>query len=92
MAAGEFKAKCLAVMDEVKATGEPVVITKRGKVVAQLGPPDNSVHSTVSVDSIFGALRGMVTITSDTGDLVGPIIPLEAWDHLKDDWSPFPPE
>jgi PHD/YefM family antitoxin component YafN of YafNO toxin-antitoxin module len=31
MKAGEFKAKCLAVMDEVAATGEPVVITKRGK-------------------------------------------------------------
>ena len=29
MAAGEFKAKCLAVIDEVNATGEPLLITKR---------------------------------------------------------------
>jgi prevent-host-death family protein len=38
IAAGEFKAKCLAVMDEVQATGQPVVVTKRGKPVARLTP------------------------------------------------------
>ena len=36
MAAGSFKAKCLAVMDEVQAKRETVVITKRGKPVAKL--------------------------------------------------------
>jgi PHD/YefM family antitoxin component YafN of YafNO toxin-antitoxin module len=30
MPAGEFKARCLAIMDDVNATGEPVLITKRG--------------------------------------------------------------
>jgi prevent-host-death family protein len=30
MAAGKFKARCLSVMDDVNATGEPVIITKRG--------------------------------------------------------------
>ena len=38
MAAGSFKAKCLAVMDEVQAKRETVVITKRGKPVAKLVP------------------------------------------------------
>ena len=36
--AAEFKAKCLSLMDEVAATGEPLVITKRGKRVARLVP------------------------------------------------------
>jgi prevent-host-death family protein len=36
MKASEFKAKCLQVLDEVRATGEPVQITKRGAVVAEL--------------------------------------------------------
>jgi prevent-host-death family protein len=36
MKASEFKAKCLQVLDEVQATGEPVLVTKRGKVVARL--------------------------------------------------------
>jgi len=31
MAAGEFKAKCLGVMTEVNSTGQPVLVTKRGK-------------------------------------------------------------
>jgi prevent-host-death family protein len=38
MAAGSFKANCLAVMDEVQAKHETVVITKRGKPVAKLVP------------------------------------------------------
>jgi prevent-host-death family protein len=38
MNAAEFKAKCLEVMEQVAATGEAVVVTKRGKPVAQLVP------------------------------------------------------
>ena len=36
--AGEFKAKCLAILDEVQAYGETVVVTKRGRPVARLVP------------------------------------------------------
>ena len=36
--ASEFKAKCLALMDEVARTGKPVVVTKNGKPVAELRP------------------------------------------------------
>ena len=36
--AGEFKAKCLQLMDRVAESGEPIVITKRGKPVAVLTP------------------------------------------------------
>ena len=41
MAAGSFKIHCLAVMDEVQAKRETVVITKRGKPVAKLIPADS---------------------------------------------------
>lgn len=34
--AAEFKQTCLALMDDVAAGGEPILITKRGKVVAKL--------------------------------------------------------
>ena len=34
--ATEFKAKCLALLDQVQATGETIVITKRGRIVARL--------------------------------------------------------
>jgi prevent-host-death family protein len=36
--AGEFKAKCLALLDEVSETGQSVVVTKRGRPVARVSP------------------------------------------------------
>lgn len=39
MTATEFKAKCLKVLDEVNQTGQPLEISKRGKVIAVVTPP-----------------------------------------------------
>lgn len=36
--AAEFKARCLALIDRVRERGEPIIITKRGRVVARLVP------------------------------------------------------
>ncbi|MBL8520842.1 MAG: type II toxin-antitoxin system Phd/YefM family antitoxin [Betaproteobacteria bacterium] len=36
--ASEFKAKCLALMDEVARTGQAIVVTKNGRPVAELRP------------------------------------------------------
>jgi prevent-host-death family protein len=92
MGAGEFKAKCLAVFDEVQATGEPVIVTKRGKPVARVVALEEAIARKSDVDTIFRSLRGLVTVNEDAGDLVEPLVPVEEWDHLKDDWSPFPSE
>jgi prevent-host-death family protein len=75
MAAGEFKAKCLRLIDEVNETGEEIVITKRGKPKAKLIP-----FRLPKKDSFFGRLKGIITIH---GDLVEPTVPLEDWDMLK---------
>jgi prevent-host-death family protein len=90
--AGEFKAKCLALMDEVQATGQPVIVTKRGKPVAWLTPPRDEPVQPVTADSIFDSLRGMLSVPGQTIEPDEAFIPLEEWDHLKEDWSPFPPE
>ena len=74
MAAGSFKIHCLAVMDEVQAKRETVVITKRGKPVAKLIPADNDS------DDIYNFLAGKGTIT---GDIVSPVIGREEWGELK---------
>jgi len=92
MPIGEFKAKCLGVVAEVNATGQAVLITKRGKPVARLTEPGEESVRKVNVDSIFNSLRGLITVSGDACDLVEPVFPAEEWDHLKDDWSPFPPE
>ena len=39
--AGVFKARCLALLDEVAATGVPILVTKRGKPVARVVPLDD---------------------------------------------------
>ena len=71
MPAGEFKARCLAVMDQVLDGGEPVLITKHGKPVVKLVPAEKQA------DDLFGYMAGKVKIV---GDIVGPITPLEDWE------------
>jgi prevent-host-death family protein len=71
MAAGEFKAQCLAIMDQVLQSGEPVLITKHGKPVAKLVAARNNV------DDIFGYMAGKVKVV---GDIVEPVTPLEDWE------------
>jgi prevent-host-death family protein len=72
MAAGSFKAQCLAVMDEVQAKRETVVITKHGKPVAKLVPAGKAT------DEIYNFLRGKGAVT---GDVMSPAI--ENWGDLK---------
>lgn len=45
VAAGEFKAKCLALLDEVEASGRTFVVTKRGRAVARVVPMPESEAS-----------------------------------------------
>ena len=74
MAAGEFKAHCLAVMHDVYMTRQPVLITKRGRPVAKLVPAD------LSSDDFIGRLEGVVKIV---GDIESPIEPPETWEVLR---------
>jgi prevent-host-death family protein len=73
MAAGVFKAKCLKVIDQVKASREPLVITKRGKPVIKLMPLDETD------DPIFGFMKGKGMVV---GDVVSPALTLEEWGDL----------
>ena len=78
MAAGSFKIHCLAVMDEVQAKRETVLITKHGKPVAKLVPADKNP------DDIYNFLAGKGAIAGDiAGDIVSPAISDEDWSELK---------
>jgi len=65
MKASEFKARCLAVMDEVAEHCEPVLITKNGRPVAEL-----RAHGGRRAKSPIGLHRGQVRIK---GDIVAPL-------------------
>jgi prevent-host-death family protein len=73
--AGDFKARCLAIMDEVQAKRQAVVITKRGKPVAKLVPVESEK------DDIFGFMKGKGKIEIK-GDIVGPALTPEEWGDL----------
>jgi prevent-host-death family protein len=72
MPAGIFKARCLTVMKEVQATGEPVIVTKRGAPVVKVVPVESKKKD------IFGFMTGKVKIV---GDIESPI-PVE-WEITK---------
>ncbi len=59
--AGEFKARCLGLLDQVARTGEVLIITKRGKPVAKVSPLDQPEP---------GSLRKSVRYL---GDILQPI-------------------
>jgi antitoxin (DNA-binding transcriptional repressor) of toxin-antitoxin stability system len=72
--ASEFKAKCLALMDQVARTGETIVVTKNGKPVAEL-----RAHRPPRVASPFGLHKGLSVITGDIMEPVGK----DLWNALK---------
>jgi prevent-host-death family protein len=63
IAAGEFKSKCLKLLDQVAEERQTLVITKHGRPVAQLVPMPPKVE-------LFGAMRGSVLWA---GDIVSPL-------------------
>lgn len=71
VAAGKFKAECLALLDEVAETGRPLVVTKRGKPVARV----------VSIEPP-PSLRGTVKILVSEEEFLAPLD--EPWEALSD--------
>jgi prevent-host-death family protein len=74
MPAGQFKARCLKIMDQVKSTREPVVITKKGRPVAKLVPAEEAS------DDFLGKLSGTMKIV---GDITQPLEDPEDWNALR---------
>ena len=70
MPAGQFKARCLRVMEEVRRRRQPVVITKKGVPVAKLVPAD------APTADVFGCMAGTAEIL---GDIEGPVVPIRMW-------------
>jgi prevent-host-death family protein len=74
MPAGKFKARCLSVMDDVNATGEAVIITKRGTPVAKVVPVTSKKRD------VFGFMAGELKIV---GDIESPVVPLDEWEVMR---------
>ena len=73
ISATAFRAKCLKLLDEVRATREPLVITKHGKAVAKLVP------FVPAPDEMSGFFKDRGSIK---GDVVHPIMSKSEWGCL----------
>ncbi|MEX0874595.1 MAG: type II toxin-antitoxin system prevent-host-death family antitoxin [Actinomycetota bacterium] len=74
MAISKFKATCLAVLERVRRTGQPVLITKRGEPVARVIP---AVPNVDRRRTSFGSMEATFEIL---GDIVSPSGSEEDWE------------
>lgn len=65
MAISKFKATCLAVLERVRKTGEPILVTRFGHLIAEIVPP-----GTPKTERRLGTMSGSGRII---GNIVGPV-------------------
>jgi prevent-host-death family protein len=76
IAISEFKAKCLALLDQVQKTKKPIRVTRFGKPVAEVVPP-----SPIRSNDWIGSMKGRIEIL---GDIVSPANDESDWEVLRD--------
>jgi prevent-host-death family protein len=72
----KFKATCLSLLDKVKKTGKPILITKKGEPIAQVIPPPAPEKSA----TWLGSFKSSGKIV---GDIVSPVFDENDWEVLK---------
>lgn len=77
IAISEFKAKCLALLDQVNKTKAPLRVTRRGKPIADVIPPSSESGE----PGWIGSMAGRMEIT---GDILSPVIDTNEIEALKD--------
>jgi prevent-host-death family protein len=75
VAVSEFKANCLSLLENVARTGEPLLVTKRGKPLARVTPSGQTTEAHPQQ-----TLAGTVV---ERGDIVGPAVSIERWAALR---------
>jgi prevent-host-death family protein len=76
IAISKFKATCLAVLERVRITGEPILVTRFGEPVAEIGPA--SVRS--KAKRKLGVMVGTGRIV---GDIISPAVDSNDWEVLR---------
>jgi antitoxin (DNA-binding transcriptional repressor) of toxin-antitoxin stability system len=76
IAISKFKATCLAVLERVRRTGQPIRVTRFGQPIAEIGPPSRTKRSI--------RLGGGIGTMEILGDIVGPIGDISDWEAAQD--------
>jgi prevent-host-death family protein len=77
IAISKFKATCLSVLERVRKTHRPVLVTRFGKPVAEIVPP----QAPKPKRRRLGAMAGTVSIR---GDIVAPVVEPSEWEAASD--------
>jgi prevent-host-death family protein len=77
IAISKFKATCLAVLERVKKTGEPVIVTRFGQPIARIEPLGLQPPKRIKLGGGVGTMRIL-------GDIVGPISDSSDWEAAQD--------
>jgi prevent-host-death family protein len=77
VAISEFKAKCLALLEQVRLTKKPIRVTRFGKPVAEVVPPE----SVQGREAWIGSMKDSMEIV---GDIVSPANDEGDWEVLQD--------
>ena len=72
-----FKAKSLALLERVRRTGRPIIVTKRGEPIAEVVPPSTATLGRDWVGSLVGTAKLR-------GNIVAPAGPASDWEALGD--------
>ena len=75
IAVSKFKATCLSVLKRVQKTGKPVLVTRFGVPLAEIGPPPRKRNS-----NWMGSMAGTMEIV---GDIVGPTSSIDDWEAAR---------
>lgn len=77
IAISEFKAKCLAILEQVRRTRQPIRITRHGKPVAEVVPPAPITERS----KMLGCMKNRAVLL---GDIVSPAADEDDWEVLRD--------
>jgi prevent-host-death family protein len=77
VAISEFKAKCLGILEQVRKTRTPILVTRFGEPVAQIGPPAPGKRP----KNWLGCMEGTGRIT---GDIVAPTGDWNDWEAFRE--------
>jgi len=77
VAISEFKAKCLALLEQVRRTRKPIRVTRFGKAVAEIVPPTVLQDR----DAWIGSMKGSIEVL---GDIIAPANDEDEWEVNRD--------
>jgi antitoxin (DNA-binding transcriptional repressor) of toxin-antitoxin stability system len=84
IAISKFKATCLAVLERVRKTGQPILVTRFGQPIAEINPPSRTKRSI--------RLGGGIGTVEILGDIVGPTGDISDWEAARDPEPDAEPE